>query len=97
MKLSDYYSIKRQEYVTFKLIPTKSSRNNTTIGIAHLINSMYRSTNKLIYKENKKLIIETRLKASIYTYLKKTYLFILLFLKYFRINLKVNFPIHGKM
>ena len=56
MKLSDYYSIKRQEYVTFKLIPTKSSRNNTTIGIAHLINSMYRSTNKLIYKENKKLI-----------------------------------------
>ena len=47
MKLSDYYLIKRQEYVTFKLIPTKSSRNNTTIGIAHLINSMYRSTNKL--------------------------------------------------
>ena len=46
MKLSDYYLIKRQEYVTFKLIPTKSSRNNTTIGIAHLINSMYRSTNK---------------------------------------------------
>ena len=40
MKLSDYYSIKRQEYVTFKLIPTKSSRNNTTIGIAHLINSL---------------------------------------------------------
>ena len=24
MKLSDYYSIKRQEYVTFKLIPTKA-------------------------------------------------------------------------
>lgn len=71
MKLSDYYSIKRQEYVTFKLIPTKSSRNNTTIGIAHLINSMYRSTNKLIYKENKKLIIETRLKASYYIHISK--------------------------
>lgn len=71
MKLSDYYSIKRQEYVTFKLIPTKSSRNNTTIGIAHLINSMYRSANKLIYKENKKLIIETRLKASYYIHISK--------------------------
>lgn len=71
MKLSDYYLIKRQEYVTFKLIPTKSSRNNTTIGIAHLINSMYRSTNKLIYKENKKLIIETRLKASYYIHISK--------------------------
>ena len=71
MKLSDYYSIKRQEYVTFKLIPTKSSRNNTTIGIAHLINSMYRSTNKLSYKENKKLIIETRLKASYYIHISK--------------------------
>ena len=71
MKLSDYYSIKRQEYITFKLIPTKSSRNNTTIGIAHLINSMYRSTNKLIYKENKKLIIETRLKASYYIHISK--------------------------
>ena len=71
MKLSDYYSIKRQEYITFKLIPTKSSRNNTTIGIAHLINSMYRSTDKLIYKENKKLIIETRLKASYYIHISK--------------------------
>lgn len=61
--------IRRNEYVTLQLIPTKSNKNNTTDGIASLINKMYIKTNKLIKIKNKKLEISIPMKASYYIHI----------------------------
>ncbi|MGL5752779.1 MAG: hypothetical protein ACRCXT_19730 [Paraclostridium sp.] len=71
LKLSDYISIRKEEYVTFQLIPTKSNKNNSTDDIATLVNTMFIKANELIRKENNKLIIQTNMKASYYIHISK--------------------------
>lgn len=71
LKLSDYLAIKREEYITLQLIPTKSNKNNSTDSIASLINSMFIKADKLIQRENKKLIINSYLKAMYYIHITK--------------------------
>ena len=48
IKLSDYIQLKKEEYVTLQLIPTKSNKNNSTDNIAALINKMFIKADKLI-------------------------------------------------
>ena len=69
--MSKLLEVKKAEYITVQLIPTKSNKNNATSSIATLINSMYVKVNKLITIENKKLIIKTTLKASYYIHITK--------------------------
>ena len=69
--LSKLLEVKKAEYITVQLIPTKSNKNNATSSIAALINSMYVKVNKLITIENKKLIIKNTLKASYYIHITK--------------------------
>ena len=69
--LSKLLEVKKAEYITVQLIPTKSNKNNATSSIAILINSMYVKVNKLITIENKKLIIKNTLKASYYIHITK--------------------------
>lgn len=69
--LSKLLEVKKAEYITVQLIPTKSNKNNDTSSIATLINSMYVKVNKLITIENKKLIIKNTLKASYYIHITK--------------------------
>ena len=69
--LSKLLEVKKAEYITVQLIPTKSNKNNATSSIATLINSMYVKVNKLITIENKKLIIKNTLKASYYIHITK--------------------------
>ena len=71
IKLSDYIQLKKEEYVTLQLIPTKSNKNNSTDNIAALINKMFIKTDKLIKKENKKLIIQMYLKCSYYIHITR--------------------------
>lgn len=71
IKLSDFIELKKEEYITLQLIPTKSNRNNSTDDIAALINSMFIKADKLVKRENKKLIINTYLKASYYIHITK--------------------------
>lgn len=71
MKFSDYIELRKEEYVTLQLIPTKSNKNNSTDNIAALVNSMFIKTDNLIKRENKKLIINTYLKASYYIHITK--------------------------
>lgn len=69
--MSKLLEVKKAEYITVQLIPTKSNKNNSTSSIATLINSMYVKVNKLITIENKKLIIKNTLKASYYIHITK--------------------------
>lgn len=69
--MSKLLEVKKAEYITVQLIPTKSNKNNATSSIATLINSMYVKVNKLITIENKKLIIKNTLKASYYIHITK--------------------------
>lgn len=69
--MSKLLEVKKAEYITVQLIPTKSNKNNATSSIATLINSMYVKVNKLITVENKKLIIKTPMKASYYIHITK--------------------------
>ena len=69
--LSKLLEVKKAEYITVQLIPTKSNKNNATSSIATLINSMYVKVNKLITIENKKIIIKNTLKASYYIHITK--------------------------
>ncbi|MEG0181643.1 MAG: hypothetical protein RR657_07090 [Peptostreptococcaceae bacterium] len=71
IKHSKFLEIKRPEYVTVQLIPTKSNKNNTTSNIAVLINKMFLQLNQIISKENKKIIINTQMKASYYIHITK--------------------------
>lgn len=71
IKISKYFELKKEEYVTVQLIPTKSNKNNNTDSIANLINKMYMQVNKLVKIENKKLIIQAQLKASYYIHITK--------------------------
>ena len=71
IKLSELIELKREEYVTLQLIPTKSNKNNQTDNIASLINRMFIKADKLVKKENKKLIIQTYMKASYYIHITK--------------------------
>ena len=71
VSLSKLLEVKKAEYITVQLIPTKSNKNNSTSSIATLINSMYVKVNKLITIENKKLIIKNTLKASYYIHITK--------------------------
>ena len=71
LKMSEYLQIRRAEYVTVQLIPTKSSRNNTTSNIAALINKMFLHMSEVVKIENKKLIISTNMKASYYIHITK--------------------------
>lgn len=69
--MSKLVELRKVEYITVQLIPTKSNKNNATSSIATLINSMYVKLNKLITIENKKLIIKTQMKASCYIHITK--------------------------
>ena len=69
--MSKLLEVRKAEYITVQLIPTKSNKNNSTSSIATLINSMYVKVNKLITIENKKLIIKNTLKASYYIHITK--------------------------
>ena len=69
--MSKLVELRKPEYITVQLIPTKSNKNNATSSIATLINSMYIKLNKLITVENKKLIIKTPMKASCYIHITK--------------------------
>lgn len=71
LKLSKYFEIKRAEYTTIQLIPTKSNRNNTTSNIALLINKMFLNLTDIIRIENKKLVITSNMKASYYVHITK--------------------------
>lgn len=71
IKLSKYFEIKRAEYTTIQLIPTKSNRNNTTSNIALLINKMFLNLTDIIRIENKKLVITSNMKASYYVHITK--------------------------
>lgn len=71
IKLSKYFEIKRAEYTTIQLIPTKSNRNNTTSNIALLINKMFLNLTDIIRIENKKLVITSNMKASYYIHITK--------------------------
>lgn len=71
IKLSRYFEIKKAQYTTIQLIPTKSNRNNTTSNIALLINKMFLNLNDIVRIENKKLIITTNMKASYYIHITK--------------------------
>lgn len=72
MKLSDYVSITKNEYVTVQIIPSKSNRNNNTDAIAKIINKMFLKANQMFIRENKKLIINTQMKASYYIHIAKS-------------------------
>ena len=71
IKLSEYFEIRKEEYITYQLIPTKSNKNNGTDNIASLINKMFIKANSLVKKEGKKLVIHTYLKASYYIHITK--------------------------
>ena len=71
IKLSKYFEIKRAEYTTIQLIPTKSNRNNTTSNIALLINKMFLNLTDIIRIENKKIVITSNMKASYYVHITK--------------------------
>ncbi len=71
IKLSDYFEIRKEEYITYQLIPTKSNKNNGTDNIASLINKMFIKADSLVKKEDKKLVIHTYLKASYYIHITK--------------------------
>ena len=84
--------IRRNEYVTLQLIPTKSNKNNATDGIASLINKMYIKTNKLIKIKNKKLEISIPMKASYYIHItKETVEFYFIVPKYHLSKFKAKF------
>jgi hypothetical protein len=71
LKRSEYLQIRRAEYATVQLIPTKSNRNNTTSNIASLINKIFLQFSKMINFENKKLIINAQMKVSYYIHITK--------------------------
>lgn len=71
MSFNQYIQIKKEEYVTYQLIPTKSNKNNSTDSIASLINKMFIKTDRLIKIEDKKLVIQSYLKASYYIHITK--------------------------
>lgn len=71
IKISKYFELKKEEYATVQLIPTKSNKNNNTDAVANMINKMYMQAKGLIKIENKKLIIQTQLKASYYIHITK--------------------------
>ncbi|SCH33808.1 AAA-like domain [uncultured Clostridium sp.] len=71
IKLSKYFEIKRAEYTTVQLIPTKSNKNNTTSNIALLINKMFLNLSDIVRLENKKLVITANMKASYYIHITK--------------------------
>ncbi len=71
IKLSEYFEIRKEEYITYQLIPTKSNKNNGTDNIASLINKMFIKADSLVKKEDKKLVIHTYLKASYYIHITK--------------------------
>ena len=47
--MSKLLEVKKAEYITVQLIPTKSNKNNATSSIATLINSMYVKANNKKY------------------------------------------------
>lgn len=71
IKLSKYFEIINEEYVTVQLVPVKSNRNNNTDAIANMINKIYTQVNKLVKAENKKLIIKSRAKVSYYIHITR--------------------------
>lgn len=71
ISIDKYFEIKRNEYITVQLIPTKSSKNSSTDSIASMINKMYLKLNKFIRIENKKLIIKPQAKVSYYIHITK--------------------------
>lgn len=69
--LSQYAEIRKCEYVTLQLIPTKSNKNTSTDAIAALINSLFIKTSRMVKIENKKLIITPHQKAAYYIHVSK--------------------------
>ena len=72
MRFSELVEVKKAEYVTLQLIPTKSNKNNQTGTITSLINKTYAKLfGQLLRIEDKKLIIEHRSKVSFYIRITK--------------------------
>lgn len=72
MKFSDLVEVRKADYVTLQLIPTKSNKNNQTGSIISLINKTYMKLfGQLIRIEDKKLIIEHRSKVIFYMRITK--------------------------
>ncbi len=71
MSADKYFEVKRTEYVTVQLIPTKSNKNNQTDNIACLINKIHMKFNNVMRIEDKKLIITHRMKVGYYIHITK--------------------------
>ncbi|MEG2289897.1 MAG: hypothetical protein RSA29_02515 [Clostridium sp.] len=64
MKLSDYFEVRKQQYIFIKITPHKSIRNYTSNNIAKAIAHTYKAINKRIKREQNKFVIETSFKIS---------------------------------
>ena len=59
MKISDYFEIRKQEYVYIKITSHKSIRNFNSSNIAKAIALTYKTLTKQLKIENKRLVFET--------------------------------------
>lgn len=59
MKLSDFFELRKQEYVYIKITSHKSIRNFNSSNLAKAIALTYKTMNKQLKIENKKLVFET--------------------------------------
>lgn len=71
LDLNKYIEIKKNEYITVQVTPTKSNKNNSTDALAIMVNKMYLQLNRFIRIENKKLIITPQCKLSYYIHITK--------------------------
>jgi GTPase SAR1 family protein len=71
MKISEYFELKKPNYIFLKLIPSNSIRNYNSDKILNLIAGLYRSIDKQIRTVNKKLFFECNAKVSYYVYMEK--------------------------
>lgn len=64
IKMSDYFQLKKPQYIYLKITPHKSIRNYNSSNIGKAIAHTYRAINRRIYKQQKKLFFETSFKIS---------------------------------
>lgn len=64
MTLTQYFQVRKPNYIYLRLIPDKSIRNYNSTNIAKSITNMYKSITKRIKREEKTFVFETQLKCS---------------------------------
>ncbi|MBZ9688397.1 hypothetical protein G9F72_018875 [Clostridium estertheticum] len=64
MKISQYFQIRKPQYIFLKLIPDTSIRNYNSTNIAKSISHMYKGVIDRIKKEEKHFVFETPIKCS---------------------------------